>query len=347
MVEKKYIFTTFMKLFFITAVSFIFLSLSIQMLEDLPDLIKLGKTPDFMEYLRYIPTVFVQISPVITLLSSLLLISEMAKYNELKILEISGINPLRIFKIIFFTGIVITGLTFCVDNCFAPRFLELNRDSAVMEKVNFSSPAYFFYSEKFVPPDDFYSVRISKILKNGRIISANAYHGKYLGEHFWELENGKLWLFDEKGQLEETEKFQKKNFVLAVEPDILDIAYRAEQFSVFELRRKIKKLQALQLSPFYLQSFMHEKISYSFLNLFLLFLVVPFFSLRYKFPRLFVASLSVGLSFIFYGIYSLGNALAKNGKIPPFWGLWLAHIVIAVIVVTARISSLNLIKKNR
>ncbi|MCM8807800.1 MAG: LptF/LptG family permease, partial [Candidatus Omnitrophica bacterium] len=94
-----YIFKNFLKLFLIISLIFVLLFLVIQILDDLASFLKGEKIFIFKNYLYTCPLLFVQISPIITILSVMLVLSEMIKNSELRILFISGIKPLILFYI--------------------------------------------------------------------------------------------------------------------------------------------------------------------------------------------------------------------------------------------------------
>ena len=339
MIKIKYILGNFLRLFLIVSICFILLFFIIQIIEDLPDIIKLKKEFDIMFYIFQIPAIFVQTSPVITFICGMLLLVEMMKYNEIKVLEISGITPLKIFNILIVSGVVISLLALYVENTLSVKYARKLKSSESQKMIFFSSPHYFFYAEKFVKPSYFKNVEIS-ILQERKIFSIKGEEGKYEGEDIWELKNGNFWIFDKEGELKATGKFKIKRIEFPLTPEILLTGtVNPETLTLREIKKIIKRLKKMKFSPSLMLSYYYERIAYPFLNLFILFLIFPFFIIKVKLTRFFVLSASFFLSFLCYGIYSFSVALTRDGKLPPFLGIWAVHILIFIFYLTSLIKT--------
>lgn len=329
-IKVKYILCNFLKLFVVVSVCFIFLFFIIQIIEDLPDIIKLKKEFDITFYFFQIPTIFVQISPVITFICGMLILVEMMKYNEIKVLEISGITPLKIFNILIGTGFLISFFVLYVGNTLSVKYSKKIEHSKTNGMIFFSSSLYFFYAEKFIKPYYFKKIEVS-LLKGKRIFSIKGEEGKYEEENIWEFKNGTFWIFGEDGELKATGKFKKKRIEFPITPEILlATTVNPETLTLKEIKKMIEKIKKIKFNPSLMLSYYYEKIAYPFLNLFILFLMFPFFIIKIKLTRFFVLSASFFLSFLCYGIYSLSVALTRDGKLPPFIGMWLVHILIFI-----------------
>ncbi|MCM8830458.1 MAG: LptF/LptG family permease, partial [Candidatus Omnitrophica bacterium] len=105
------------------------------------------------------------------------------------------------------------------------------------------------------------------------------------------------------------------------------------ELSYKEIRNMISELKKLNILSGYLESAYQERFAYPLLNMFLLFIIVPFFYIKHKISRVFVLGFSIFISFICYGIFSSGLTLAKAGKIPIFLGVWLVHILLSLSVI--------------
>ena len=94
MVKIKYILFNFFKLFLISSLCLLSLFFIIQILEDLPDIISGSQKFLLSNYILTLPSSFVLISPLITLLSGMFFVSEMVKANEIKIFEDKKVRTL-------------------------------------------------------------------------------------------------------------------------------------------------------------------------------------------------------------------------------------------------------------
>jgi len=336
MAKVKYILTNFFKLFFISSLCLLLLFFTIQILDDLPDIISGEKVFLFSSYLCSLPSSFIQISPLITLLSGMFLASEMMKSNEIKIFEISGVNTLKVFSIFLFASFLISIFTFCIENFVVPRITKIER---TQKSISFSSSSLLFRADLFEGNGKFKNVEISIVSKEGSIYSLKANEGIYLGEKIWKFYNGTTYLIDRNGVLKKSENFNSKTIKIPLSSEILVIAGKnPDSLKLKELKMLIKELKKLGFYPFLQQTYYIEKISYPLLNLFILLIVFPFFLMKQKITRFFVLSSTIVLGFLSYGIYSFFIALAKEGKIHPFLGGWGFHLLIffLFIIVSAK-----------
>jgi lipopolysaccharide export LptBFGC system permease protein LptF len=328
-IKTRYTLSSFLKVFFIVSVSFLLMFFFIEILESMKDVVKHGESFNSARALYSLPSIFVEISPVLTFLSGMFLLGEMIKYGEVRILEISGIKPVKIFTVLCICGVAVSSLAFCMKNYTAPVLLKRLNNASEIKMVNFSTPRYLLYSESFSSPDTFRQIQISEIIPDGGIVTVNAGEAVYLGENLWRFTGGRTWAFSGEGGLESSRKFETLTMRIMLEPDlVIDTSKNIDEFTYPELRVLMRKMEALKILPAAVHSAFHERIAYPLLNLFFLFILFPFFYVRKKISRVFVLGLAVLLSFISYGIFSSGITLARAGKIPVFLGAWLVHILI-------------------
>jgi len=331
MAKIKYILANFFKLFFISSLCLLLLFFIIEILDDLPDIISGEKGFIFSSYLYSLPSSFVQISPLITLLSGMFLASEMMKSNEIKVFEISGINTLKIFSVFLFASFLISIFTFCIKNFVVP---QITKTESAQKSISFSSSLLLFKSDLFEGNGKFKNVEISIISKEGDIHSLKAKEGIYLGKKIWKFYNGTTYLIDKSGALKKSENFNSKTLDFPLSSEILIIAGKnPDSLKLKELKKVIKELKKLEFYPFLLLTYYIEKISYPLLNFFILLVVFPFFLVKQKITRFFVLSSTIFLGFLSYGIYSFFIALAKEGKISPFLGGWGFHLLISLLFI--------------
>ncbi|MGC8977165.1 MAG: LptF/LptG family permease [Candidatus Ratteibacteria bacterium] len=331
--KKKflYIFLNFMKFFLVISIIFLIFFIVIQFLDDLTDFLKYKREIFFKNYIYTSPLLFVQISPIITILSLMLVLSEMIKNCELRVFFISGIKPLYIFSIFLICGFFSSILSFAIKNFVSPPLIKKLNYSKPKFPVVFSSPKYFFYSEKF-DGENFINVKFTEFLNNGEIIILKAEKAKNYRDEEWVFINGQIWKFDNRRNLIYKEEFitiEKVKMFLTSE--ILSVSeIDVEKFSFFQLQKIIKKMKELKLKPVSLISYLYEKISYPILNFFITFVIYQFLTKRGKFSNLYVFSFAFLFSLFLYGIFIFFFSLSKNGKIPQIFGLWTVHFFILI-----------------
>lgn len=340
--KKKfiYIFLNFLKLFILISFLSVLLFLIIQILDDMADFLRHQKEFVFKNYLYTLPLLFVQISPIITILSLMLILSEMVKNNELRVFFYSGIKMIYIFSIFLFCGFFSSIVSFSFKNFVSPYFISKIKNQKINFTISFSSPDYFFYSER-KEGNEFLNVEFSEYFKNGEILTLKAEKGiNYEGSE-WVFKNGYLWLFDSKKNLIKKEKFQIKNIKIPLSSEILSISsIDIESFSCFQLYNIIRKLKDLKLYPVSLIAYFNEKISYPFLNFFIIFVTFPFLKKTTKISNIYVFSFSFLFSIFIYSTYILFFSLSKNAKISPFIGTWIIPIGILIYFLLS-VKSLN------
>jgi lipopolysaccharide export LptBFGC system permease protein LptF len=254
----------------------------------------------------------------------------MIKNNELKILLISGIKPLYIFSIFLTCGFFSSILSFSIKNFISPNLIKKINFQMPKTSISFSSPNYFFYSEK-IAGNFFVNVEFTEYLPTGEIITVKAKKAENCRENYWIFEEGSIWAFDKEKNLINGEKFNIKNLRIPLTSEILLISsIDAEKFSFFQLFKIIKKMGNLKLKSVSLITCLNEKISYPLLNLFIIFVIYPIFKKREKISTLYVFSFSFLFSLFTYGIYIFFSSLSKNGKFSPIFGTWILHIGIII-----------------
>ena len=149
-IKYRYLIVHLLKYFLLATTGFLLVFITVQMVSDFSDILKKHDEIKFFYYLLQVPSIFVYVAPVITCLSSLFLISEMLKNREIKILEICGVSPMVVYRVLFFGGILITALVFLINELVVPAAIQkMNSSKTFLEKVSFSSPQTFFFADKF------------------------------------------------------------------------------------------------------------------------------------------------------------------------------------------------------
>ncbi|MDD3726047.1 MAG: LptF/LptG family permease [Candidatus Ratteibacteria bacterium] len=334
-IKTRYTVFNFLKLFLLVSISFLLLFFFIEVIDNVYSIIRHGGIFNIIKVIYKLPSIFVEISPVLTFLSSMFLLGEMIKYGEVRVLEFSGIKPVSILRILFICGFIISGLVFYIKNFPAPLLLQKIEEDNEIDILSFSTDRYLLYSERFTPPSNFVNIQISEIFEDGEIITINAVSAIYIGDNIWSFKKGKLWHFDSNGHLKNSENFTSKIISIMLDPDIiLETSRDIDELSYKELRNMMVKLSKLHILPVSLKGTYQERFAYPLLNVFLLLILVPFFFIKQKISRVFVLGFSIFLSFICYGIFSFGLTLAKSGKLPVFLGVWLVHIILSLAVIS-------------
>ncbi|MCM8807915.1 MAG: LptF/LptG family permease, partial [Candidatus Omnitrophica bacterium] len=230
-------------------------------------------------------------------------------------------------------------LTFSVKNFVSPVLLKkINRILEV--SVVFTSSNYFFHSEK-VEGKKFINVEFTEYFEEGNFRTYKAEIAENYKNNNWIFKNGFLWEFDRMKNLVKKGKFDFINIEIPLTAEILTISnIDVETYSFFQLFKIIRDMKKIKLNPVSLKCYLHEKISYPLLNLFMVFVIYGFLKRSSKISNLYVFSFSFLFSFFIYFFYIFMFSLSKNARIPPFLGCWLIQIFLIIhFLVTKKMES--------
>ncbi|MCM8830502.1 MAG: LptF/LptG family permease, partial [Candidatus Omnitrophica bacterium] len=85
-IKTRYTISTFLKLFLMVSISFLLLFFFIEIIDNTYSIMRHGGRFSILKPLYRLPSIFVEISPVLTFLSSMFLLGEMIKYGEIRVL---------------------------------------------------------------------------------------------------------------------------------------------------------------------------------------------------------------------------------------------------------------------
>jgi len=328
----------FLAIYLAVNLSFLTLFLVIQVLTDLPQKMQAQAGLDWQSYLWQLPAIFVQISPMLTFVSSLFLLTEMMKRGELRILELGGILPLLVYDMLLLCGFLAALTVFWVNETLVPISYRHLKPARVVSGVHLSTPSFFFYGEKFIPPGYLRNVQISQLLGDGTLYTLTARQAWFEGG-FWIVQDGRAWSFQPGGQLKEEVVFKQSRLKLPISPDVLGVMGQSlEGRSLRELVQLRREMTRIGLSPSSLSVAAQERVAYPFLSFFFILASIPFFYWREQLTRFFVISFSFLFSFFCYFLYSASLALARNGRLPVFLGVWMVHLLVFLVTIICVVS---------
>jgi len=118
----RYIVREFLRTFFIIFFSFAVVFIVIDVIDNLPRLLRAGASIDqaMLYYLLRIPYLVVLTSPVTVLLSGLFMMNSLAKHNETVAIRAAGISVKRAMLPLFGIGLVISLSVAAMGNTFYP-----------------------------------------------------------------------------------------------------------------------------------------------------------------------------------------------------------------------------------
>ncbi|MCP4049203.1 MAG: YjgP/YjgQ family permease [bacterium] len=290
-----------------------------------------------------LPAVMQLFFPMAVLFAVMLLLVRMAKDNELTVLRVSGINVIRVVVPILFLAVITSFLSYLVNEKVVPW---ANRESDslirrevrkkplpdIVENVVFKGVGErFFYIKKIDPEEG--------IMQNVLIFEEKARFPRFItakearwDEKSWLLMDGYVQVINSEGLVDFVDQFSEMK--IHVDQEISNY-YRkktAKEMDSRELKKKIDSLKKGGISTRALNVEYHMKKS------------IPaacfvFGILGVAFCLVFVRSgqdwwgviLAICISVLAVGFYffivALFRAMAKDGNITPFLGVWIPNIL--------------------
>ena len=119
----RYIFGKFVMPFLYCLITFIFLYIIIDLFGHLDEILREDVGPGVLMryYASFIPFIFVQSAPMSILLSTIYLLGDLNRHNEIIAFKASGINSWKLIKVVMYAGLLISILVFAVNDRIVPR----------------------------------------------------------------------------------------------------------------------------------------------------------------------------------------------------------------------------------
>ena len=287
-------------------------------------------------YILQIPHLFVLLSPLSVIISTLFATSYFGSTNQLQAMQISGISMKRAALPLFATALIIGFSLLFIDNTVV---YEVNKISHTIKEKNFVTvPQTKIHKNIFmtVPPDHMFYIRslnIEEGLMQGVLIYTNtpptltSAEEAVWEDNVWVLHRGRDYILN---QEPEEKPFLQKTFPVSKEPRYFIRTYfPPERMSISELTQYIEEYDQSGFDTQDLETELHFKISSPFAN-FILILVA--LSLGVMLRRGRGASLAIGLlmSFGYYELMALFKALGKADVIGPFSSAWIPNTLFLI-----------------
>ena len=345
-----YITRSIIKIFLCTILLFCFLYILIDLATHMDDFLA-NKVPLLIitnYYASFFPVIFVQTSPIASLLATLFTYSTLNNNNEIIALRASGLDFWKITRPALIFACMISALIFMVNEKFVPQSASLSqeiREEKIEVKKSAQAPIkqLFFYGldNRLFFIDEFFPS--NKTLRGLTVIGQDsqqrmtekitAMKGEWTGSG-WKLYNCQMTRYlPEDQSLDGDAPFFKEKIVDIKESpsDILKQKSTVSTMNIQELRAYIKRFKGSGATPVLnsLKVDLHQKIAYPFACIIIILVGLPFALVTGKRKGLSFASVGIALliGFFFFVVNSVGLALGKGGALPPLAAAWFAPIL--------------------
>lgn len=347
----RYIVREFLRTFFIIFFSFAVVFIVIDVIDNLPRLLRAGASLDqaLLYYLLRIPYLVVLTSPVTVLLSGLFMMNSLAKHNETVAIRAAGISIKRAMLPLFGVGLVISLCVAAMGEYLLP-FAETTRSELYNVKIKGEQPedqmlkARIHYQGS---GNDFYYFGFFDGYKNTlRIIDKTQidFETKEISERItatsanwdgdkWILQDCDIRRFVDGRQVYATFLPSTDMPILEVEPqDFVRITKKTLALNFLELWDYIGRIQKLGEDASREIVDLHMKISYPLTNLIVIFFFIPIATANTRSKgRGWVFMLGLLVCFSYLIVVRVSQSLGYNNLIPPVWAAWAPNLAFSLL----------------
>jgi len=301
-------------------------------------------------YLNNLPVIFVQVTPVAALLTTLYTFARLNRDNELIAMRSSGLNIYQITRTIILFGILTGIVIFWVNDKVVPRSMvtiskikdlmekgtqkEKEREYEIIKNLTlYGMKNRLFFINKFTPATN--TMEKITILEHDekqnitKKIVAN--RGEYK-DGLWRFYGSTTYTFDENGQLKQDPQYMEEEIMIITETpqDFLSQRQRPEFMTIAQLDNYIWKLSKSGATGVIrnLKVDLYQKFSSPLTTPIIILLAIPF-AMRVKRRSAGLSSvvISLMLGFLYFVINAISVALGKAGILIPLMAASLSHIL--------------------
>ncbi len=293
-------------------------------------------------YWFQLPALYVLFSPVGGLLAAFLSVGEMARHHEILAMKAVGVSVYRILRPLVLTGLLLTGVSFLVNDLVVPssnrkvreiKEIEIDHRKTPEQRIvardfSFFSPkGVLYYFERIDANRNTARGVIVMQFKNGELQTRiDAREGRFVNGH-WVFSFGTERIFHENE--EQVERFEERAY-----PDLRDSPFKIlkekrelKELNVRELWTLIQNLKTAGLDRKRETVELHIRFSFPFANLIvLLFALALSVQMRGR-GRAYAFGLAVFLAFFYWGVLQATRSMAGVGKLNPLFSAWFPNLI--------------------
>lgn len=295
----------------------------------------------FLYFAVKIPMVIAQILPVIFLLATVVQLCLMSKSRELMALQAGGISLYTLLLCMLlagtFWGTMQLGFSEYLglageresSRIWQEEVRKKSLAAAVLQNVWFTEGEFIVSMSILNPDNTGNNLHVYKLSGNGlhieQIIQAQTYVAK---SGNWVLHDVTVYT------PKDYSRIQTPAIALPFKQNpaafrLVSNSSKPQQLSLLQLNSAIKQLTAAGSNVESLRTAWHSKLAYAFSVLILSLVGVAIVSFK---DNIYVAvSLALGVTFIYYAIFTLGTTLSSRGLVSPILGVWAANALAFVL----------------
>jgi len=298
-------------------------------------------------YFYYVPTMFVQIIPMAALLSTIYMLSNLNKNNEIIAMKSSGLSLWRILTPLLVLGFLASTLTFMVNDRVIPltskisqliRREELEKHkSGGNQARSIKNVAIYGTGNRIVFARNYDTAekKLTNIIIHEHDTGENLVLKTTAKSALW---TGREWKFykvitykvNNAGKLLGPPEFYSEKIIpLKEKPrDFASNEWKSDFMSYKELRNYIANFHGsgVKIARNLLVD-LHYKLAFPFISLIIIMVAAPFALLTMRGGVMIGIGTSIVIGLLYYAVIAVSLALGKAGILPPFIAAWSGNII--------------------
>ena len=349
----KYIFKGFFGPFLWCLFLFTIMAIIIDIFSFIEDIVKykIPATSIMAFYVYYTPTILIQVIPMAVLLSTIYLLSDLNKHNEIVAMKSSGISLWKVLSPLLIMGFIISILTFMINDKIIPvsskvssviRRDELEKDKhKATQAKNIDNVAVYGVGNRIIFARDYdtekktlFDIIIHQHDASQNLISKTTAERGVWTDEGWKFYKVIIYKIDNAGRILGQPQFASEMIMpLNEKPrDFANSEWRADYMSYGELRDYIKKFKGAGTRLIRsLKVDLHYKVSFAFISLIIILVGAPFALITTRGGVLIGLGMSIAIGLLYYAFIAISLALGKGGIFPPIIAAWIGNIVFAAL----------------
>ena len=303
----------------------------------------------FAFYFYYIPTIFIQVTPMAILLSTIYMLSNLNKNNEIIAMKSSGIGLWRILTPLLVIGFLVSVATFVINDSVIPisskisqliRREELERHKAADDKSRIVDNVAVYGTGNRIVFARNYEVgnkRLNDIIiheqdaRENLISKVTAQYAVWTGSD-WKFYKVIRTHMDNAGKITGTPEFYNE-MTIPLKERPRDFAYgewKADFMSYKELSGYVRNFRGADIKMAKgLLVDLHYKVAFPFISLIIIMAAAPFALLTMRGGVMIGIGMSIVIGLLYYATIAISLAFGKAGIFPPFVAAWFGNVVFA------------------
>ena len=345
----RYIVKSFLSSFLWCLFVFVIMAVIIDIFSFIDDIVKY-KIPlqsVIAFYFYYIPTIFVQIIPMAALLSTIYILSNLNKNNEIIAMKSSGLGLWRILTPLLVLGFLVSAGTFMINDRVIPltskisqliRREELEKYKAGDKQLKVIENVAIYGTGNrivFARNYDTAEKRLTDIIIHEHDIGENLVLKTTASSAIW---TGREWKFykvitckvNNSGKILGSPEFYSEKIIpLKERPrDFASKEWKSDFMSYRELSNYIENFRGsgMKITRNLLVD-LHYKLAFPFISLIIIMAAAPFALLTMRGGVMVGIGMSIVIGLLYYAVIAVSLAFGKAGILPPLIAAWSGNII--------------------